>query len=103
MGAIKYTARWDHAHNEWLNVLAENGIAGIILLTFLFAFPLKIFWQNLSHQNELAGMYSYCGILLVVSFAIFAQTEAIFASHTIVIFFIFFLFLFIAQISRLVK
>lgn len=103
MGGIRYTARWDHAHNEWLNVLAENGVAGIVLLTFLFAFPIKIFWQNLSHQNELAGMYSYCGILLVVSFAIFAQTESIFASHTIVIFFIFFLFLFIAQISRLAK
>jgi len=103
MGAIKYTARWDHAHNEWLNVLVENGIAGIILLTFLFAFPIKIFWQNLSHQNELAGIYSYCGILHVVSFAIFAQTESIFASHTIVIFFIFFLFLFIAQISRLIN
>ena len=103
MGAIRFTAKMDHAHNEWLNVLAENGVAGIILLTLLFAFPIKIFWQNLSHKNDLVGMYSYCGILLTVSFAIFGQTEAIFSSHAVVIFFIFFLFLFIAQISRLIR
>ena len=100
-GSLKYTSRFRHAHNEWLNVLAENGVAGLILLTLLFAFPIKIFWQNLSHENDLVGMYSYCGILLTVSFAIFGQTQAIFSSHATVIFFIFFLFLFIAQISRL--
>ena len=102
-GSIKYTSRYRHAHNEWLNVLAENGIAGFILLTLLFAFPIKIFWQNLNHKNELVGMYCYCGILLTVSFAIFGQTESIFSSHAVVIFFIFFLFLFIAQISRLMR
>ena len=102
-GSMKLTSRWRHAHNEWLNVLAENGIAGFILLTLLFVFPLKIFWQNLSHENDLVAMYSYCGILLIVSFAIFGQTFAIFTSHTTMIFFVFFLFLFIAQISRLMR
>jgi hypothetical protein len=62
---------------------------------------MKIFWQNLSHENDLVGMYSYCGILLIVSFVIFGQTQSIFSSHDVLIFFIFFLFLFIAQISRL--
>ena len=100
-GSLKYTSRYSHAHNEWLNVLAENGIAGFILLTLLFAFPIKIFWQNLSHENDLVGMYSYSGMLLIVSFVIFGQTQSVFSSHAAVIFFIFFLFLFIAQISRL--
>ena len=100
-GSIKYTSKWKHAHNEWLNILAENGVVGFILLTLVFAFPIKIFWQKLSHENDLVGMYSYCGILLIVSFAIFGQTQSIFSSHAIVIFFIFFLFLFITQISRL--
>jgi O-antigen ligase len=100
-GSIKFTSRYSHAHNEWLNVLAENGIAGFILLTLLFAFPIKIFWQNLSHENDLVGMYSYSGMLLIVSFVIFGQTQSVFSSHAAVIFFIFFLFLFIAQISRL--
>jgi O-antigen ligase len=100
-GSLRYTSKFKHAHNEWLNVLAENGIAGVILLTLLFALPLKIFWQNLSHKNDLVGMYSYSGILLIVSFAIFGQTQSIFSSHDVLIFFIFFLFLFLAQISRL--
>lgn len=100
-GSLKYTSRYRHAHNEWLNVLAENGITGIILLTLLFAFPMKIFWQNLSHENELVGIYSYCGIMFTLSFAIFGQTQSIFSSHDVLIFFIFFLFLFLAQISRL--
>jgi len=100
-GSLRYTTRYRHAHNEWLNVLAENGIAGVILLTLLFAFPMKIFWQNLSHKNDLVGMYSYCGILFIISFAIFGQTQSIFSSHDVLIFFIFFLFLFLAQISKL--
>ena len=40
-GSIKLTSRFRHAHNEWLNVLAENGVAGFILLTLLFVFPIK--------------------------------------------------------------
>ena len=100
-GSLRYTSRYRHAHNEWLNVLAENGIAGVILLTLLFALPLKIFWQNLSHKDDLVAMYSYSGILLLVSFAIFGQSQSIFSSHDVLIFFIFFLFLFLAQISRL--
>ena len=103
MGAIRFTAQMDHAHNEWLNVLAENGIAGIILLTLLFIFPIKIFWQNLNHKNELVGMYCYCGILLTVSFGIFGQTESIFSSHAVLLFFIFYLYLFIGQIYRLIR
>ena len=101
--AIRFTSMMDHAHNEWLNVLAENGVLGLILLTLIFAFPIKIFWQNLNHKNDLVGMYCYCGILHIGSFAIFGQTESIFSSHSVVIFFIFFLFLFIAQISKLTE
>ena len=98
-GSLRYTLRYRHANNEWFNLLAKNGIAGVILLTILFALPLKIFWQNLSHEDGLVGMYSYSGILLLVSFAIFGQTQSVFSSHNVLIFFI--LFLFIAEISKL--
>jgi len=100
-GSVIFTSRMGHAHNEWLNVLAENGFLGFILFTVLFFFPIYIFWKNLSHKNSIVGMYSYCGILLIFSFAIFGQTQAIFSSHATLIFFIFFLYLFIAQIFRL--
>jgi O-antigen ligase len=102
-GSRIFTSRFRHAHNEWLNVLAENGLLGFILLTFLFLFPLKIFWKNITHENKLVSMYSYCGVILVISFTIFGQTQSIFTSHAALIFFIFFLFLFLSQISILKK
>lgn len=102
-GTLQYTSRWRHAHNEWLNVLAENGILGFILLTLIFIFPLRIFWKNLKNKNELVSTYSFSGILLIFSFAIFGQTQSVFTSHAALIFFIFFLYLFIGQIYRLTK
>jgi O-antigen ligase len=102
-GSLRFTSEFRHAHNEWLNVLAENGVAGFILLTLLFGFPFKIFWQNLNHKNNLVSMYSYCGISLISSFFVFGQTQSVFTSHVAVIFFIFFLFLFFSQVSRLIS
>jgi O-antigen ligase len=100
-GNLKFTSRYRHAHNEWLNVLAENGFLGFILLSLLFIFPLKVFWQNLKNENQLASIYSYCGITLISSFSIFGQSQSIFTSHAALIFFIFFLYLFLAQISKI--
>jgi len=100
-GTKRYSARYGHAHNEWLNKLAETGYLGLLLLLLIFIFPIKIFWQNLNHENKLIGTYSFSGIMLIISFSIFSQTEAIFAHHASLIFFIFFLFLFISQIYKL--
>jgi O-antigen ligase len=100
-GSLRYTSRFRHAHNEWINTLAENGILGFILLTLIFIYPLKIFWKSLSHKEELVRIYSFSGILLTLSFFIFAQTQSIFTTHVNVIFYVFFIFLFLAQISRM--
>ncbi|MBT5691753.1 MAG: O-antigen ligase family protein [Opitutae bacterium] len=35
--------RFDHAHNDWLEYIAETGIAGFILLGFIFVAPYKIY------------------------------------------------------------
>lgn len=102
-GSIIFTSKMMHAHNEWFNVFAENGFLGFILLTLLFVFPFIIFWSNLKHKNELVGMYSLCGILHLVSFAIFGQTHSIFSSHATLIFFVFFLYLFTSQIFKLTR
>jgi O-antigen ligase len=102
-GSLKYSSKYKHAHNEWLNVLAENGFAGIILLTLLFIMPLKIFWINFDNANKLVRTYSHCGILFIICFIIFGQTQSIFSSNDVLIFFIFFVFLFIGQISRLIN
>ena len=102
-GTLRFTSRWRHAHNEWLNILAENGFIGFVSLTLLFAFPIKIFLHKLDHSNQMVRIYSCCGIFLILSFAIFGQTQSIFTSHAAVMFFIFFLYLFLGQVSLLSK
>jgi O-antigen ligase len=100
-GGVKLTSRYRHAHNEWLNVLAENGIQGIIIFTLIFLISIKIFLNNLRDKNSLISAYSTCGLLLTSSYIIFGQTQSIFTNHQVLIFFIFFLYFFIGQISRL--
>lgn len=102
-GSIRFTSRFRHAHNEWLNVLAENGWLGFISLILVFVFPIYIFWKNLKNDNYLINAYAYCGMLLILCFAIFGQSQSIFTSHAALIFFIFFLYFFIGQISALKK
>ena len=99
-GSLKYTARYKHAHNEWLNILAENGFLGFLLLVSLFVLPFKIFLQNLNHSSETVKSFSYCGIMLISSYAIYSQTQSIFAHHSALIFFLFFLLFFVGQISK---
>ena len=102
-GSLRFTSKWRHAHNEWLNVLVENGFIGFLFLTLLFAFPLKIFLQKLNHSNQIVRIYSCCGMFLIFSFVIFGQTQSVFTSHAALMFFIFFLYLFLGQISLLSK
>jgi len=100
-GSIRYTSRYRHAHNEWLNILAENGILGFILLTLIFGIPFKIFWKNIRDKNYLVSANSYCGLLVLGSFIIFGQTQSVFTSHAALMFFVFFVYFFLSQISLL--
>ncbi len=88
-----------HAHNEWINLLVENGVQGLLTLFLLFGFVLRIFWKNIGHKNELVRIYSSSGLLLLVSYFIFGQTQGIFSHHSTTIFCVFYLFLFCAQIQ----
>ena len=83
--------------------IADSILFFLFFFQCFFVFPMKIFWQYLSHDNDEVSIYAYCGILFVFSFAIFGQTQSIFSSNDVLIFFIFFLFLFISQISRLIN
>jgi O-antigen ligase len=93
----------NQAHNELLNIWVENGIQSVVILFLLFGFAFKVFWKNINHKNKLVGVYSYCGIGLIVSYAIFGQTQATFSHHSTLIFFVFFLYFFFAQVQLLNK
>jgi len=93
--------RFSQAHNDILNVAVENGLQGITSLAALLLFAMYIFWKNLKSDNELARVYAASGLMLMVSYTIFGQTQAVFSHHDTLIFFVFFLYLFFGQIQLL--
>lgn len=93
--------RFTHAHNELLNLWVENGIQGLLVFTTLILLALYVFWNGLKLDNQLARVYSSSGLMLVVSYAIFGQSQSVFSHHDTLIFFVFYLYLFFGQIQLL--
>jgi len=92
--------RFGHAHNELLTVAVENGIHGLVSLMAIILFAMNMFWKKLKSSNELARVYAASGLMLVISYMIFGQTNAVFSHHDTLIFFIFFLYFFLAQCEK---
>jgi len=90
-----------NAHNQLLNVWVENGIQGVISLLLLAVYSIRFFWKHLGHSNETVGIYASCGLMLIVSYMIFSQSQVVFDHHQTLIFFIFYLYFFFAQIQFL--
>jgi O-antigen ligase len=90
-----------NAHNQLLNVWVENGIQGVISLLLLVGYSFKFFWKNLNHTNESVSIYASCGLMLIVSYIIFSQSQVVFDHHQTLLFFIFYLYFFFAQIQFL--
>jgi O-antigen ligase len=89
---------FNQAHNEIINLWVENGIQGVIALLFLLGYAFKVFYKNLKHNNDLVSVYAACGLMLIVSYMISGFSQAIFSHHQTLIFFIFYLYFFLAQI-----
>ena len=89
---------FSQAHNELINLWVENGIQGVIILLLLLGYAFKVFYKHLKHSNDLVSVYAACGLILIVSYMIFGFSQAVFSHHQTLIFFIFYLYFFIAQI-----
>ena len=94
---------YSQAHNELINLWVENGIQGVIILLLLLGYAFKVFYKNLKHSNDLVSVYAACGLMLIVSYMIFGFSQAVFSHHQTLIFFIFYLYFFLAQISVIKK
>ncbi len=90
---------FSQAHNEIINLWVENGIQGVIVLLLLLGYAFKIFYKHLKHPNDLVSIYAASGLMLIVSYMIFGFSQAVFSHHQTIIFFIFYLYFFLAQIS----
>ena len=90
-----------NAHNQLLNIWVENGIQGVISLLLLIGYSIRFFWKNLKHNNKLVTIHASSGLMLITSYIIFSQSQVVFDSHQALIFFIFYLYFFFAQIQFL--
>lgn len=95
------TIRWvtlvkrGHAHNQYFEMLASNGLLGIIGFTFILFVPIYIFLSHFLRTNSLVG---YTGGIFVLGFAIFGLTEVPLTANLIGAYYGFMLAIFLAII-----
>jgi O-antigen ligase len=76
---------FNHAHNEWLDMFAKRGLAGVLALLIFFAVPASLYYQALrqrpaGHPSAHTAL-ALCGLLTVVGFVGFGMTQVMFAHN----------------------
>jgi O-antigen ligase len=83
--------KFDHAHNEWLDMFARRGLIGVTLLAAWFALPILIFFPRRrdlaeDEDTEDAGNQAFVirmtGLLLPVCYLGFGLTQVLFAHNS---------------------
>ena len=70
--------KFDHAHNDFLHVLAERGILGFLAFFGAMAYFFAFFWKRRSYQ------FASDGLVFLSAFAIFLLTQSL-LSHALTI------------------
>ncbi len=85
-------AYWGHPHNQFLSAMANGGTIALIALLLLFLIPATLF-ANLVNQDisPFVQRLALAGLLLIVAYAAFGLSEAIFERIRPVSFFAFYL------------
>ncbi len=73
-------ARFDHAHNEFLDHAAKHGIVGLLALLALYLVPIAVFAPGLTAASLAERAPATAGTLLSVSYIDFSLTQG-FLSH----------------------
>lgn len=86
-----------HAHNQFFSTLAKGGMLGIIALLLLYLVPFYIFYRSArDERGKSVGRIALAGLVLVVGFASFGLSEAVFERSRTIIFYSFYLCVFMA-------
>ncbi|ATF08824.1 O-antigen ligase family protein [Candidatus Enterovibrio altilux] len=80
-----------HAHNQYFEMLASNGILSFITIIMLFGVTTYLLFRNLD------SIYSVSGVIFMSGIAIFGLTEVLLHANIINIYFGFFLAFFLAS------
>lgn len=97
--AAPVTLRFDHAHNELLDMFARRGLVGVALLLLWLVIPLRLFWPVAPPSGAGSGLaadpvrLALCvtGILLPLGYLGFGLTQVLFAHNSGHMFYLFML------------
>lgn len=70
------TSQFGHAHNQFLDTLAKQGIPGLAALLLLFGLPLRLFSRYLEDADLTVRSLGAAGALLCVAHIDFSLTQA---------------------------
>ncbi len=93
-----FIAQFNHPHNQFISALVNGGIFSFLGLVLLFAIPAKILLKHLKRDDTDTQQLAQAGLILLVGFFIFAQSEAILERSRPINFFVFYLAVIMAAI-----
>lgn len=93
-------AEHGHPHNEYLSVMASSGLLGLLALILMLAIPLRYFYLSTRANSVSMQSLGIAGVMLVIAYAHFALSEAIFERSLPVIFYSFYVACLAALIVR---
>lgn len=82
---------FDHAHNEFIDVLAKQGLVGLAALLLLYMAPLKVFAPGLLHPDLNVRALAVAGTLLPVAYIDFGLSQTFLAHNSGAMFYAFWL------------
>lgn len=102
-GIDRHVGAWSNPHNEYLLVMVEKGVIGLITLLLLFLAPGYLFFQVLcraddSSSGQQVKFYAMNGLSLLVVYAVVGQSVALFQHDVFNHFFTLMVLLFVSQI-----
>jgi O-antigen ligase len=74
----KTATEHDHAHNDFLDILAKQGLLGLIALLLIFIYPARVFTLAIQQGNASQKTFGMAGLILIVCFSVFCLTETMF-------------------------
>jgi O-antigen ligase len=87
-GKMQAGAHYDHAHSDYISLLAESGIPGFISLLLLYGIGWYYFSSGIKQQNSIQNnTLAITGQLLIAGYATFSLTQTN-LNHQVTIFFL---------------
>ena len=94
-------ARYDHVHNEVLDITVKRGLPGLVTLLLIYFVPMRLFARHIASKDLELRAFAVTGVLLCVAYVDFGLSQVFFAHNSGVMLFSFWLVILWASMRRL--